>query len=80
MRTEPSPFEAQPPADGLVLALRPREAARALGIGPRTLWGLTTPRGPIPCVRIGSGVILYPVPALAAWLANEAAKAKGGEA
>lgn len=57
------------------LALRPREAAQALGISPRTLWALTTPRGPIPCVRIGHGrrrSVLYPVDALRRWLSQQA--------
>ena len=30
------------------LALRPRDAARALGISERTLWSLTAPRGALP--------------------------------
>lgn len=29
------------------------EAARLLGISPRTLWGQTAPRGPLPSVKIG---------------------------
>ncbi|REK24791.1 MAG: DNA-binding protein [Planctomycetota bacterium] len=64
------------------LALRPREAATALGISPRTLWGLTTPRGPIPCVRIGQGkrqTVLYPVAELQAWLSRQAEAEKGGD-
>ncbi len=56
------------------LALRPREAAKALGIGVRLLWDQTAPRGPIPCVRLGSAVI-YPVALLQTFLATEAAKA-----
>jgi hypothetical protein len=36
------------------LLLSPREAAQpVLGICERSLWALTYPRGPIPCVRIG---------------------------
>lgn len=71
--------------DPLALALRPREAAAALGISARTLWGLTAPRGPIPCARVGAGkrqTVLYPVGMLQAWLAREteaAEAAKGGE-
>jgi excisionase family DNA binding protein len=45
------------------LALRPREAAKALGISPRLLWQLTHD-GVIPCVRVGGGkrrTVLYPV-------------------
>lgn len=56
------------------LALRPRDAARALGIGQRKLWELSQPRGPIPCVRVGA-CVLYPVPLLEAWLAEQAGKA-----
>lgn len=36
------------------LALRPKDAAKALGIGARKLWALSHPRGPIPCVRVGA--------------------------
>lgn len=63
------------------LALRPREAAKALGISARTLWGLTAPRGPIPCLRIGHGkrqTVLYPVADLQAWLSRQAEAVKGG--
>jgi hypothetical protein len=64
------------------LSLRPREAARALGISPRTLWGLTAPRGPIPCLRIGHGsrqTVLYPVAELQSWLSRQAEAEKGGD-
>jgi hypothetical protein len=64
-----------------LLALRPREAAKALGISARTLWGLSAPRGPIPCVRVGSGrrqVVLYPLPDLQAWLSRQVEAGKGG--
>ena len=63
------------------LALRPREAARALGISPRLLWQLTRD-GCIPCVRVGSGTrktVLYPVANLQTWLTRQAATAKGSE-
>jgi len=63
------------------LALRPRDAAKALGISPRTLWGLTAPRGPIPCLRVGQGkrqTVLYPVADLQTWLSRQADAAKGG--
>jgi excisionase family DNA binding protein len=62
------------------LAMRPREAARALGISARHLWQLTKD-GHIPCVRVGSGTrksVLYPVADLQAWLTRHA-QAKGGE-
>ena len=57
-------------AKAMELALRPREAAKALGISPRLLWQLTHD-GVIPCVRIGHGkrqAVLYPLTALQAWL------------
>ena len=63
------------------LALRPREAAKALGISPRHLWQLTKD-GHIPCVRLGSGkrkTVLYPVVELQAWLTHQAAPKQGGE-
>ncbi len=63
------------------LALRPREAAKALGISPRLLWQLTHD-GHIPCVRVGSGkrrIVLYPVADLQAWLSRQAEAAKGGD-
>jgi excisionase family DNA binding protein len=58
------------------LALRPREAAKALGISPRLLWQLTKD-GRIPCVRVGSGkrqTVLYPLADLQAWLSAKALK------
>lgn len=62
------------------LALRPRQAATALGISPRLLWQLTK-EGQIPCVRVGSGTrkaVLYPTHALREWLERSTAGAKGG--
>jgi excisionase family DNA binding protein len=52
------------------LALRPKEAAEALGIGERKLWELTN-RGEIPHIRVGRAVI-YPVAELERWLAEQA--------
>jgi hypothetical protein len=63
------------------LALRPRDAAKVLGISQRLLWDLTAPRGPIPVVRVGSGkrrACLYEVDALKVWL-KQNAEAAGGE-
>lgn len=63
------------------LALRPRDAAKALGISARTLWGLTAPRGPIPCLRVGHGkrrTVLYPVADLQTWLSQQREAEKGG--
>jgi excisionase family DNA binding protein len=62
------------------LAMRPREAAKALGISPRLLWQLTHD-GVVPCVRVGSGkrrAVLYPMAALQSWLEGRTA-AKGGD-
>lgn len=56
------------------LALRPRDAAKALGISPRLLWQLTHD-GRIPCVRVGDGkrrAVLYLVAVLETWLTREA--------
>ncbi len=48
------------------LALRPRDAAKALGISPRLLWQLTHD-GTIPSIKLGRAV-LYRRDALVAWL------------
>ena len=61
------------------LALRPREAAKALGISPRLLWQLTHD-GHIPCVRVGSGKrrsVLYPLADLQGWLSKHTCSATG---
>ena len=66
----------QPP-----LALRPRDAARMLGVSPRTLWGWTR-AGIVPCARVGTGkrrTVLYPVADLQTWLTRQTEGAKGGE-
>lgn len=52
------------------LALRPREAAEALGVSERTLWDWTQ-RGDVPHVRRGK-TILYPVDTLRKWLDEQA--------
>lgn len=54
------------------LALRPKEAAKALGIGERLLWSMTN-QGLIPHLRLGK-VIVYPVAELERWLAERATK------
>jgi len=72
----PDPTPCTPPvAPGAPprLALRAREAARALAISERLLWTLTN-RGEIPCVRLGR-CVTYPVDTLRELLAE---KAKGG--
>ena len=56
------------------LALRPKDAARALGIGERKLWEITADRtSGIPHFRLGKA-LLYPVDDLRTWLAERAAK------
>lgn len=67
--------------DSLRLAMRPRQAAAALGISPRLLWQLTKD-GHIPCVRVGGGkrkTKLYPTSALQAWLSRQAEGAEEGD-
>ena len=54
------------------LALRPKDAAKAIGIGERKLWEMTN-CGTIPHVRFGKAIV-YPVAVLERWLAE---KAKG---
>lgn len=58
------------------LALRPRDAATALGVSERLLWQWTHD-GTIPHLRVGR-TILYPIDALQAWLTRQAEAAKGG--
>lgn len=55
------------------LALRPKDAAHALGIGVRLLWTLTN-QNKIPHVRLGRAVV-YPRVLLEEWLAE---RARGG--
>ena len=50
------------------LALRPRDAAKALGVSTRTLWTWTQ-AGTIPHVKQGRAV-LYPRASLEKWLAE----------
>jgi len=46
------------------------QAAQACEISERQLWAQTQPRGPIPCVRIGSSV-RYDPEALRAFFASQ---------
>lgn len=50
------------------LAVASKEAAAMLGISERTLWALTSPRGPIPSVRIGARSVRYSVAGLKRFL------------
>jgi len=58
-----------------ILALDERDAAKALGVSPRTMWQLARD-GHIPFVRIGARK-LYRLSTLEAYLAE---KEKGGDA
>ena len=51
------------------LLLNKCEAAAQLSISVRKLWSITMPRGPIPCVKIGSRC-LYPVEGLRRYVAE----------
>ena len=61
-----------PPAAPVRLLLRPREAAEALAVSPRTLWHLSAPRGPIPVLRLpGRGAarsLRYDIRDLMSWI------------
>ena len=66
MRTNTTSITAEVTDETPRLALRPREAAKALGIGERLLWSLTN-QGQIPHLRLGRAIV-YPVSALEKWL------------
>jgi len=54
-----------------------QQAAQACNISERQLWAQTTPRGPIPCVRIGNSV-RYSPDALQAYIRQQNAPLSGG--
>ena len=56
------------------LAMRAREAAKAIGVSERTLWQWTQD-GYVPHIRRGK-VVLYPVDALREWLNQQAQSRK----
>ena len=62
----------QDDSNDVSLGLRPREAAKALGIGERLLWSMTN-AGEIPHLRIGRAIV-YPVDMLRDWMAEQATK------
>ena len=70
----PTPTHAAPDPVPPRLALRPAEAAAALGIGRRKLWELTA-GGQIPCVHLGRAV-LYPTALLEKWLVDQAERGR----
>jgi predicted DNA-binding transcriptional regulator AlpA len=55
------------------LALRPREAAIALGMSEKAVWDRSWPRGDIPAVKLGSRVVYF-VHQLQAWADKELAR------
>jgi len=57
------------------LALRPRQAARLLGVCERTLANWTR-QGSVPYIKLGRAV-LYPVDLLQDWLRQKAARQQG---
>jgi excisionase family DNA binding protein len=57
------------------LALRPRQAAKVLGISERKLWSLKA-AGEIPFIQLGRAT-LYPVAALKRWLDEQTSKGVG---
>lgn len=57
------------------LAMRPREAAKALGISERLLWEWTN-QGIVPHVRMGKRIV-YPVDSLRNWLRQQAQENTG---
>ena len=59
------------------LLLTAREAARLLSVSERTLYDLTVPRGPIPCVKIGSRGVRYARAALQAFARGGCGAATG---
>lgn len=59
-------FDLNLEANSRQLLLRPREAARALGISERTLWGLDVPR-----IRIGRRGVRYFVDDLRRWIESQ---------
>lgn len=70
---EPSDTPTDTPGELRPLALRPKQAAAVLNIGETLLWSLTNQKL-IPHIKVGK-CTLYPVAALEAWLAEQAAKA-----
>ncbi|MDY7107854.1 MAG: helix-turn-helix domain-containing protein [Planctomycetota bacterium] len=63
-----APAEPGPPC----LALRPKDAAKAIGISERKLWALTNDRSSgIPHVKLGAAIV-YPVRELMDWLRQQA--------
>lgn len=58
------------PAQVQQLLISTSEAARVLSVSERLLWGMTFPRGPIPCIKAGTRT-LYSVDSLRNWIEAE---------
>ncbi len=56
-------------SNSVSVGLRPREAAKALGIGERLLWSKTN-AGEIPHLRLGRAIV-YTVGMLRYWMAEQ---------
>jgi excisionase family DNA binding protein len=48
-----------------------QEAADLLKVSSRTLYAMTQPRGPIPCLRVGPRGVRYTLAALERWIAQQ---------
>jgi len=70
MNTNPTPIPH--------LALRPRQAAEALGVSERTLWSWTQ-AGDVPHIKRGKAT-LYPVRELQQWLSEQVSPSPAAEA
>ncbi len=71
---KPAPAVQRIPEEGVMhepteLAVSKRKAAEMLSISVKTLWSMTTPRGPIRALRIGRGV-RYPLDELRRWISE----------
>jgi len=53
----------------------PERRRELLSISERSLWAITSPRGDLPCVRVGRSV-RYDIDALRRWLASKQEAAK----
>ena len=60
------------------LLLTAKESARLLSVSQRTIYAITEPRGPLPCVRIGSRGIRYSRAAFEEFAAGGPQNADGG--
>jgi predicted DNA-binding transcriptional regulator AlpA len=58
------------------LLVTSRQAARLLSISEKTLWSLSSPRGPIPTVRVGVRSVRYSVASLRDWVSGQQAESE----